>query len=55
MFDSPEESRRIGKRWTKTRQDKQKIKWQTDLNPTMSIFTGNVNGVYTPKQKKSRE
>ena len=43
MFDNPEESRRIGKRWTKTRQDKQKIKWQTDLNPTMSIFTGNVN------------
>lgn len=54
MFDNPEESRRIGKRWTKTREDKQKIKWQTDLNPTMSIFTVNVNGVYTPKKKKKK-
>ena len=53
MFGNPEKSRKTGKRWTKTREDKQKIKWQTDLNPTMSIFMVNVNGVYT--QKKSRE
>lgn len=53
MFGNPEKSRKTGKRWTKTREDTQKIKWQTDLNPTMSTFMINVNGVYTQKKAEN--